>query len=226
MVHGVFIAIEGVDGSGKKTQTKLLCDRFQSIGKDVYTISFPRYGELSAKIIEKYLRGELGDSRSQPPELMSLAYAVDRFGAAETIRRKINHGFVVIADRYAASNLAHQGTKIRDEAQRKAFYNETLQLEYETLGIPKPSLNIVLLVPSAVAQPNVDQKDARTYTTKQRDIHEADANHLELAKKNYEELCDLYPDEFVAVECMHDESTMRSIEDIHQDIWQQVKPLL
>jgi thymidylate kinase len=75
-------------------------------------------------------------------------------------------------------------------------------------------------VPSDIAQQNVDKKDAaaRSYTTKKRDIHEADANHLEKAKANYEELCMLFPDEFVAVNCMDSEGNLRSIDDIQQEI--------
>jgi dTMP kinase len=225
--RGLFIAIEGGDGSGKRTQSKLLGKKAREAGYDVLELSFPQYGEPSALFAGRYLDGQYGKSDEVHPELASLAYAVDRFAAGLTIREHLQHDkALVIADRYVASNLAHQGTKIANDAKRQLFYDEIMQLEYETLGIPKPSLNLVLLVPSDVAQRNVDQKDTRSYTDKKRDIHEADANHLELAKANYEELCRLYPEEFTAVECMNDELTMHSIEDIHEDIWQRIERLL
>ena len=66
-------------------------------------------------------------------------------------------------------------------------------------------------------QANVDKKSARSYTSQKRDIHEADANHLEKAKSNFEELCALYPEEFVALECTHD-GQMRPIDDIQVDL--------
>lgn len=214
---GIFIAIEGGDGSGKATQAKLLEEKLREEGRQVFKISFPQYGEPSAKIVEMYLNGAFGKAGDTPPELTSLAYAIDRFAASKTIREKLEAGVTVIADRYVASNLAHQAASIIDTGRRKAFYELLKQVEYGTLGIPRPNINIVLAVATDFAQANVDKKQARSYTDKKRDIHEADANHLEHAKRNYTELCELYPEEFTRIDCMSSE-TLRSIEDIHQDI--------
>jgi len=224
---GIFIAIEGGDGSGKGTQSNLLEQRLKDEGYDVLKISFPQYGKLSAVFAERYLNGKYGSSDQVHPELGSLAYAIDRYDAGGIVRAQLQKPkSIVIADRYVASNLAHQGAKIEEASTRQTFYQDIMDLEYGTLGIPRPELNIVLLVPSKVAQRNVDKKAARSYTSQKRDIHEADAKHLELAKANYEELCQLYPDEFQAVECMANSTTMRSIENIQTSIWQRVTTLL
>lgn len=98
--------------------------------------------------------------------------------------------------------------------------------EYEILGIPRPVINTVLLVPAKIAQSNVDKKATRSYTNAKRDIHEADASHLEKAKSNYEELCRLYPDEFVSIDCLDSVSRLRSIADIQKDIRQKVESLI
>lgn len=211
----LLIAIEGGDGSGKATHAKLLHQYIQQQGKEVFSLSFPRYGEDSALYAGRYLDGVYGEYIH--PDLASLPYAIDRFAASSLILDKLAIGDVLL-DRYAASNMAHQGTKIAEPDARQRFYEEIQHLEHDILGIPVPDLNIVLLMPPGLAQLNVDKKDARSYTSKKRDIHEADANHLELAKANYEELCRLYPDKFVAISCVDDNGEMRSIDEIQEEI--------
>lgn len=217
---GIFVAIEGGDGSGKGTQSEILRQFVaEELKKPVTKLSFPRYGEASAYYAEQYLNGNYGAANDVHPDLAALAYAIDRFAEKSDLEKLLAESDrVIIADRYQGSNLAHQGAKIADEQSRHAFYKRTLQTEYDILGIPRPSKNIVLLVPSHTAQANVDLKQSRNYTSLKRDIHEADADHLDKAKRNYEELCRLYPNEFIAIDCMQDDSTMRSIEDIQQEI--------
>ncbi len=220
MVAGLFVAIEGGDGSGKGTQTALLVDYLEKeLNKTVFKVSFPRYDKPSGYYVGRYLDGDYGTADEVPADLASLAYALDRYAASAEINEVLHKpGSVVVADRYVASNLAHQGTKFHDEASRRAYYERMKNTEYAILGIPKPTINIVLIMPTELAQANVDKKDARLYTAKKRDIHEADASHLDRAKANYEELCELYPDEFTAIQCVNSDGAMRSIDDIQQEI--------
>lgn len=216
---GLFIAIEGGDGSGKTTQANLLVEYLESIGRTVVRQKFPQYGTDSAYYVEKYLNGEYGQTNDVPADLGVLPYAIDRYAASKRIRDILtNDDTVIICDRYMGSNLAHQGAKILDKTERQAFYERTKTTEYGVLGIPRADKNIVLLVPADIAQRNVDNRPDRDYTTLKRDIHEADVDHLQKAKANYEELCVLYADEFTAVQCMDDLGSMRSIEDIQTDI--------
>ena len=228
--RGLFVAIEGGDGSGKGTQSEMLLAYLKNeLGVAAVKFSFPRYGEPSARYAGRYLDGRYGSADQVHPELGVLPYAIDRFAASVDIRTHIDQPHsVAVADRYMASNLAHQGAKIIDPAERKIFYEETMSLEYDILGIPKPDINLVLSVPSTIAQANIDKKDAktRTYTKKKRDIHEADAGHLDLATANYEELCVLYPDMFRLVNSMSENGSQRSLEGIHKDIVKIVKSLL
>ena len=216
---GTFIAIEGGDGSGKATHSKLLAEHMRQNGWSVYEISFPRYGNDSAYYVEKYLNGAYGGPNDVPAELGTLPYALDRYAAKEDILKNLEGDkSMVIADRYMASNLAHQGTKVTDDAERIKFYERTKTTEYDVLGIPKPDKNIVLVMPTEYMQANVDKKEVRSYTANKRDIHEADAGHLDLAKARFEELCELFPDEFTAVQCINENNSMRSIEDIQSNI--------
>lgn len=178
--EGLFFAIEGGDGSGKGTQSEELKQCLEERGKDVLKISFPQHGKASAYIVDRYLNGAYGSADEVHADLASLPYAIDRLAAKEEIMRYLNNpNGVVIADRYVASNLAHQGTKFSNTEERKQFYERNMEIEYGILKIPKPDLNIVLLVPTNIAQLNVDKKDAREYTTLKRDIHEADPTHVE-----------------------------------------------
>lgn len=214
-----FIAIEGGDGSGKETHSLLLREfAIEQLGRDALYLSFPRYGEQSAAYVERYLNGDYGAANDVHPELASLAYMLDRVATKQEIEaHKAKPSGLVIANRYVASNLAHQGTKYHNEHERRAFYEQTLRMEHEVLGVPQPDTNIVLLMPSQHAQANVDKKGERSYTVKKRDIHEADAGHLDRAKANYAELCELYPERFTAIDCM-DGERMRDIDDIQDEI--------
>jgi dTMP kinase len=221
-VKSLFIAIEGGDGSGKGTQSTILSDYMKNVlNHDVLKVSFPQYGKDSAYYAGRYLDGAYGSADQVPAELASLAYAIDRYAAKNAIEKQLKKpGGIVIADRYVASNLAHQGTKFDNDTDRHSYYERMKKTEYETLGIPRPDINIVLIMPTAMAQANVDKKDAstRSYTKKKRDIHEADPGHLDKAKANYEELCRLYPKEFTAINCTDTNGAMRTIDDIQQDI--------
>ncbi len=215
-----FIAIEGVDGSGKATHTELLYKFLvNERGRSVLKLSFPQYGKPSAIYIEKYLNGEYGSADDVPADLGALPFAIDRFAAKPIIEAQLLlPSSVVITDRYVASNLAHQGTKIADQKARHEFYERTMRAEYEILGIPRPGKNIVLLLPINIAQSNVDKKGTRGYTTLTRDIHEANSSHLDRAKSNYEELCRLYPEEFIPIQCVDRNGQMRTINDIQLEI--------
>jgi dTMP kinase len=216
---GRFIAIEGGDGSGKGTHSELLLEYMNEQGKAATKISFPRYGNDSAFYVEKYLNGAYGKANDVPADLGVLPYAIDRYAASADIRKALaGDDSVLIADRYMASNLAHQGSKISDAVERSAFYERTKTTEYGVLGIPKPDMTIVLVMPTEHMQSNVDKKSARDYTSLKRDIHESDADHLEKAKSNFEELCVLYPAEFTAIQCVDELGAMRPIDDIQQEI--------
>jgi dTMP kinase len=215
----MFIAIEGGDGSGKGTHSELLQQYFIGKGADATKLSFPRYGSDSAFYVEKYLNGAYGLADDVPADLGVLPYAIDRYAASADLRLALSgENAIVIADRYMASNLAHQGAKIDDADERAAFYERTKITEYGVLGIPKPDRTIVLVMPTEHMQSNVDKKAARDYTSMKRDIHEADAGHLEKAKSNFEELCRLYPTEFTAVYCTDEAGAMRPIDEIQDEI--------
>jgi dTMP kinase len=226
MTEGKFVVIEGTDGSGKGTQCNLLIERLKQSGQDPMFVDFPRYGNPSAFFVEKYLNGGYGELRDSNPWRASLFYALDRFDASVDMWATFRAGRLLIANRYVASNMGHQASKINSPEARKDYFKWLYDLEYGTFGIPRPTLNIVLHVPADVAYQLVAQKGERNYLAgAKRDIHEADIDHLRRAEQTYMEMVSLFPDEFVVIECAP-EGEILPVPVIHEKVWQKVSELL
>jgi thymidylate kinase/thymidylate synthase ThyX len=223
--EGLFLVIEGTDGSGKGTQFKLLKEKLESEGFDVETFDFPQYDQPSSYFVREYLNGKYGTAEEVGPYTGSLFFAIDRYEAATQIRRALKEGKVVLANRFTGSNMAHQGTKFQNSEERRGFFIWLDNLEFQMLNIPRPDKSFVLRVPAKIAQELVDQKDARSYTDKKRDIHEADLSHLERSVEVYDDLCQLFPKDFTRLDCVRSDKLM-SIDQVHDMLWKTIEPLL
>lgn len=225
MPNGLFIMIEGTDGSGKGTQTDLLVEHLKQVGHRVEPISFPRYGERSAAMVEDYLNGKFGTAQEVGPYRASIFYAIDRYAASPKIKQWLADGVIVIANRYIASNMGHQGGKIKNAEERQKFFTWNYELEYTIFDIPKPDINIILHVPAEISQQLVDKKGEREYLHgKKRDIHEDDLNHLKDAEQAYLDLATQFS-EFQLLECV-EQHQMLSKEIIHDKVWSVIFPHL
>ncbi|HAT04081.1 MAG TPA: thymidylate kinase [Candidatus Magasanikbacteria bacterium] len=225
MPQGLFIMLEGTDGSGKSLQTNLLVEHLKKEGRDVEQISFPQYGKPSAALVEDYLNGKFGTADEVGPYKASILYAVDRFAAAPEIRQWLQDGKIVIANRYVASNMGHQGGKIKNNDERQKYFEWNYHLEYTILGIPKPDVNIILHVTPDISQKLVDKKEKREYLKgKKRDIHEDDLGHLSNAEQAYLDIARMYK-EFTLIECVRNENILPP-NDIHNQIWNIITPYI
>ena len=224
---GVFIALEGTDGTGKKTQKDLLVERLKKEGCRVEEISFPQYGKPSAWQIEQYLNGFFGKPDNVDPYFSSLLYAADRREAKPKIEAWLKNGAVVISDRYAASNAGHQGGKIADAKKRKRYLEWLWQTEFKVNKIPVPDLNVILWVSPAVSQKLISQKSPRAYLKhgRKKDGHERDLQHLKRAAASYQWLALENPKRFRLLSCMKGRA-LAPKEEIHERIWKIVRPLL
>lgn len=225
MTKGLFIMIEGTDGSGKSVQTERLLNRLKKENRDVVQISFPQYGSPSAAMVEAYLNGEFGSAAEVGPYRASIFYAVDRYAASAKIRQWLDAGKIVIANRYVCSNMGHQGGKIKDKTERKKYFDWNYNLEYNIFQIPKPDVNIILHVTPEVSQELVDKKAEREYLKgKKRDIHEDDLNHLRDAESAYIEIAKTYPG-FELIECVENGKIL-PVEKIGEKIWHHIQKFL
>jgi thymidylate kinase/thymidylate synthase ThyX len=223
--QGLFLVIEGTDGSGKGTQFKQLKDRLERQGYDVAAFDFPQYELPSSFFVKEYLNGNYGGAEEVGPYTASLFYALDRFQASSQIREALEQGKVVIANRYTGSSMGHQGTWFATPEERKGYFIWLENLEFQMLRIPRPSASIVLRVPADVAQSLVDKKEGRTYTDKKRDILEADLSHLQRAVQVYDDMCELFPKDFVRLDCVQN-GQLQSIDTISEQIWTSIQTLL
>lgn len=215
-MNGKLYVIEGVDGSGKATQTELLYQALLSKGKPVRKVSFPDYDSPSSSLIKMYLNGEFGtDPQSVNAFATSVFFAVDRFASFRKDWQEFyENGGIIIADRYVTSNLVHQAGKISDAAEKERYIQWLSDLEYNIFGLPKPDCVIFLDMPPAYSlklrQQRNELKQGLT-----ADIHEADQTYLQNAYKNAIGIAK--HQEWHTISCVADDK-IRTIEDIHAEI--------
>lgn len=222
--NGLFIVVEGTDGSGKSTQYAELKKHLLEAGYEVMDIHFPRYKNESSFFVREYLAGNYGSAEEVSPYTSSIFYALDRFQASTEIRDALNGGKIVLCDRYVGSNMAHQGTKFLNAEERRGYFVWLDNLEHSTLNIPRPNLNFVLNTPLAVITERLSRKESSSTHIK-KDIHELDSQHIASSIEVYKDLCNLFPKDFQQIDCERDGSIL-SIEEIHKMIWEKVKPML
>lgn len=221
IVHNKFLAIEGIDGAGKRTQIDLLCKLLEKRRVAFTRFSFPRYNSYYGRMVGRFLNGEFGRLPNVDAHFSALLYAGDRLEAKEELARALAKGRVLVADRYVASNLAHQGARVAPK-KREAFLKWLLELEYKVHGIPREELIVLLRVPAAQAQRLVERKAKRDYTSKKKDLQEADLKHLEEAAKVYDRLA--REPHWLAIECFDAAAgKLRPPDEIHQELVQRIE---
>jgi dTMP kinase len=222
--HGRLIAVEGIDGSGKRTQVGLLTNALRQRGYAVHQTGFPKYESWFGKMIGQFLDGQFGNLESVDPRFAALLYAGDRLEAKPELEAALHNGDVVIADRYVASNLAHQGARCAPE-KREEFIAWVRHLEYEIYGLPKEHLVIYLRVSPMQSQKMVLQKAARGYTSATHDLLESNLLHLEGAAEVFDSLAKHAP--WTTIQCFDSlRDDMRTPDAISTEILAAVEPVL
>lgn len=178
---GTLIVIEGLDSSGKETQSRLLEQRLRGMGKKVMRVEFPDYDSPSSALVKLYLQGELGkEADSVNAYAASSFYAVDRYASYKMKWEKFyEEGGIVIADRYTTSNIIHQAGKIRKEKEQQAFLEWLETYEYILLGLPRPQKVFFLHVPLSVSLALMRSRKNKIDGQEQKDIHERDICYLQ-----------------------------------------------
>jgi dTMP kinase len=182
----VLIAIEGVDGAGKRTLTQGLVAAFEAAGRSVATLAFPRYGQsVTADVAAEALHGQHGDLASSVYAMATL-FALDRAGGADEIRELCRVHDVVILDRYVASNAAYSAARLHQRADGEVV-DWVHDIEYRRLGLPAPDWQVLLGVSTELADQRARRR-AREDATRQRDAYERDAGLQQRTGAAYAEL--------------------------------------
>ncbi len=209
--------IEGVDGSGKSTQLKLLNDYFVRKGYSCEFLHFPRTGSpYFGELIARFLRGEFGSIGDVDPYLVAMLYAGDRKDASGMIKNWLDEGKIVLLDRYTYSNIAYQCAKLDDLESQEKLLNWILSLEFSHFEIPKPDLNIFLDVPFSFTEKKLRTgrtgKD-RDYLKGSRDIHE-ESMLFQLRVRDIYLRVALTDECLAVIDCSDNNGRMQAPEDI------------
>ena len=221
---GKFIVIEGTDCSGKETQSNLLVEKLTDMGYKAVRLTFPNYDTPTGKIVGgPYLgKKEICEcwfsegAVNLDPKVTSLYYAADRKYNESTIKKYLEEDYFIICDRYVSSNMAHQGSKIKNDEERFHMYEWIDKLEFWLLGLPKPDKTIFLHVPYTYAAKLKKNRSSL-------DEHEMSEEHLKNSEIAYIELSELY--NWKHINCIKDEK-IRDIEDINKEILECLKEYL
>ena len=179
---GIFVDLEGLDGSGKTTQTELICKRLQEDGIDFRQIKLPDYDSDSSILVRKYLAGDFGKNAGDVNSYAaSVLYAADRFASyTEKWGADYKAGKLIFADRYTPANALYQMTKL-DKAEWDSFLEWLFDFEYEKIGIPAPNKVIFLDMPVEVSQRLMTSRYGGDETKK--DVHEANVEFLNACRE-------------------------------------------
>jgi len=216
-----FVVLEGLDGTGKSTQIKLLQKYLDKTSVPNYFVHFPRTDHESpvfGTMVARFLRGDYGPLELVHPELVALIYAGDRFNASESLKKKLKSGFHVIADRYVFSNVGFQCAKLQDNEERKELMQKIFHMEYDYFKIPRPDLSVFLHVPIEFVQQQLHAQrdgDERNYLQGKADIHEKSMDFQKAVEEVYLEACQMMPDHLFYLSCMNEQGLMMTPDEIH-----------
>ncbi len=191
MKKGKLIVLEGIDGSGKSTQYRMLTERFQKENIPFYSTVFPRYGEESSTLIRLYLNGAFGD---RPSDVNACAaatfFAADRYASyKQDWGGFYESGGLILSDRYTTSNAVHQGCKVA-EKDLPAFLDWLYDFEHVRLELPKPDLVLYLDVDIETSVARMRRREAKHHT--HADIHEKDVDYLRACLRTGRFACEHY----------------------------------
>ena len=221
-MNGKLIVFEGTDGSGKSTQFQKLCDRLDGMGRGYRRLVFPQYDQPSSALIRMYLGGEFGTHpQDVSPYAASAFYAMDRYASWRKVwGEDYQNGGLILADRYTTSNAVHQASK-EPEDKRQEFLRWLYEFEYDRLGLPRPDLTLYLDVPTDFTEQLLRHREQDTHTS--ADIHERNSAYLASCRRAGRAAAEYYG--WTIISCTEN-GKMRSIEDIHEEIYRHVAACL
>ncbi len=222
---GILIAIDGVDSSGKETQSKLLRERLIAEGFPVRLKSFPDYDNVSSSLVKMYLSGEFGkDPADVNAYVASSFFALDRFATYRTDwGRDYNNGTIILADRYVTSNMIHQASKIEDIAEKEKCLDWIYDFEYSICGLPKPDLTIFLDMPVYWGQRLMEGRANKIDGGSVKDIHERNESYLQKSYDNAVFVAEKFG--WRRILCAND-GGVKAPSEIHAEIYEAVRSIL
>ncbi|MDD2565929.1 MAG: deoxynucleoside kinase [Candidatus Gracilibacteria bacterium] len=221
----MFIAIEGVDGAGKATQTRLLLENLDKKGFSAESISFPAYGEGSCRFVENFLNGTYGHPSELDGYIASSFYVLDRFEQSPKLKNIIATKDFLVTDRYSISNFIHRGTKFLESNDTEGlhkFFDWIYDFEFNKAGLPKPDLIIFLSLSMKNIRSQIERKKEqdRQYVSIDGglDLAEQDIKHQEYSLLVGKEYLPKYFHNYIVFECEKENGEMMTPEEINEKL--------
>lgn len=179
---GKIVVIEGLDASGKDTQSKLLQERLENEGYETFKLDLPYYSDPSSTLVKMYLGGELGDKPSDVNAYAaSTFYAVDRYASFKKHwQKEYESDKIIVANRYTTSNASHQMTKLSED-EWDNYLEWLFEFEYKKMGIPEPDCVVFLDMPVEISQKLLMKRYQGD--SGKKDVHERDVEYLRACHK-------------------------------------------
>lgn len=219
---GKLFVIDGTDGSGKQTQLNKLKERFDKEGINYKSVSFPNYESPSSSLVKIYLNGELSENPNDiSPYIASTFYAADRYITFKKEYEEFyNNGGIILADRYTTANMVHQTGKISDREEREKFLNWLWDFEFKLYGLPVPNEVFFLKMPPEKSFELMANRENKFTHEAKKDIHERDKQHIIDSFNAACYVAEKY--NWYTINCVK-EDRIRTIEDIHNEIYNEIK---
>ena len=219
---GKLFVIDGTDGSGKQTQFNKLQERLDKENIEYKTVSFPNYESPSSSLVKMYLSGEFGTNAQEiSPYIASTFYAADRYATFKTgYQDYYDKGGLILADRYTTANMVHQAGKIKDKKERDKFLKWLWDFEFNLYKLPIPTEVFFLNMPVEKSIELMENRANKFTHEEKKDIHEANKEHL---IDSYNAACQVAKEyNWYEIKCVKD-NKIRTIEDIHEEIYNEIK---
>ncbi|KKU61468.1 MAG: Thymidylate kinase [Candidatus Beckwithbacteria bacterium GW2011_GWB1_47_15] len=208
--QGKLIVFEGIDGSGKATQAKLLFNYLKKRKVAVEEIAFPRYDTIHGQVVKRMLQGEFG--KSVNPYLACLPFALDRLMARDMIKNWLAQDKLVIADRYVTASMVHLSAFLPQDKQQRKFMDWVAILEYQIHGLPLENLVVLLKVPARLSQKLMVKKD----------MVEKDLIYQKRVYNQYQQMAKKFG-HWVVVECVDKKEEILPKSEVHQRVLEALK---
>ncbi len=219
---GKLFVIDGTDGSGKQTQFERLKEQLTKEGIEYKVVSFPNYKSPSSSLVKMYLSGEFGkEAKKVSPYIASTFFASDRYATFQLeYKEYYEKGGIILADRYTTANMVHQAGKIEGKEERNKFLDWLWDFEFNLYGLPVPTEVFFLNMPVEKSLELIKNRENKFTGNMKKDIHESDKIHLIDSYHSAIEVAKKY--KWYEIKCVEN-NELRSIQDIHEEIYKEVK---
>ncbi len=216
---GLLISFDGIDSSGKETQTEKLARRLRFQGQVVHVLQSPDYSIPSGQKLQRLLHSTRGEWEKLSWQEKMQLFALNRVEHRERVMQALKRHEIIIYDRYVPSSIAFITAEalLKDKStERQQIGTTVAHHEYEENSMPREDISIFLDVPPKLTQTLLKRrkrkrKEGQEYT----DL----VAIQERLYKEYDLLCTDNPQHYIRIACVEGTEILGT-EDIAELVWE------